>query len=728
MNWIISFEVMCYTITALLLLSLIRKKDYNSLFTFGAAAIVGFTMELLAVAVTDVYYYNPGFLLNIGLAPKQFPVFGGLMWGGLTVCGIKLANKFQFGKLFTALTAGMFIVTMDVLLDVVAIRLDGGFWTWVGKPINNQITQASFLSVIWVNFLGYMIETPAVVLLTLLKNKHIPEKNIKKQALYMFLIALGAVLVTTTGSLLALWLNAITNDWFACLAFIAIWITTLIAIVMQVFKLKLKLAPFTIWPFTHMLFWGAMYGYCIVAAFSLELHKSCPWLLIFGFLSAITTLISTIVWEIPPLTKACLDHYAKHIKTEAFQKYEAEDRQRGMEVHQQYLDEEHPEWKSRTDYYDDSDTVITKVVFCDILTNDGIAKLLRKLHSLPKKYYSVDNRYKKPAIKTQYDYVQLQYSHVSTGRFAEIKFLKDKYISCINIDWTQLNNCYAFLEYTIRFKTCLNNNLYTEFMVDNLYSFSPRDYSIYYYGINSVTDTDPDYMMVQQMHSEFFPLLCQHYITTLLYSEQGEKNQLACLVYQTRKQPIEIDKMYLGDLSVSFYNKEENYVISAKYDGIQYCVNAGGNHIPNFNLCYYISKYRNEFYYRFLGNMEMKLFERDFSELSNGRKRITYNKKFRQLITKIKSLAGHEYKYTESFDDQFAEKWEFYISNEKSDINTYFHDNTKEFKSILEENFQHLKLLTELNYSKSNWIVAVIAAIASVLATIISLIALLPPR
>ena len=55
MNWIISFEVMCYTIAALLLLSLIRKKDYNSLFTFGAAAIVGFTMELLAVAVTDVY-------------------------------------------------------------------------------------------------------------------------------------------------------------------------------------------------------------------------------------------------------------------------------------------------------------------------------------------------------------------------------------------------------------------------------------------------------------------------------------------------------------------------------------------------------------------------------------------------------------------------------------------------------------------------------------------------
>ena len=97
------------------------------------------------------------------------------------------------------------------------------------------------------------------------------------------------------------------------------------------------------------------------------------------------------------------------------------------------------------------------------------------------------------------------------------------------------------------------------------------------------------------------------------------------------------------------------------------------------------------------------------------------------LITKIKSLAGHEFKHTESFDDQFIEKWDFYISNDKSDINTEFDNKTEYFKAILDENFQYLKLLTELNYSKSNWIVAVIAAIASVLATVISLIALLHP-
>jgi len=40
-------------------------------------------------------------------------VFGGFMWGGLTVYGIKLAKKLGFGKWLTAFSAGMFIVTMD---------------------------------------------------------------------------------------------------------------------------------------------------------------------------------------------------------------------------------------------------------------------------------------------------------------------------------------------------------------------------------------------------------------------------------------------------------------------------------------------------------------------------------------------------------------------------------------------------------------------------------------
>lgn len=290
MTWITAFELMCYAIAAIMLADLFRKKDYDSLFTFGSAALVGFVMELLAVAVTDIYYYNPNFLLNLGREPGQFPVFGGVMWGALTVYGIKLGQKLRFTKLMTALSAGMFIVTMDILLDVVAIRLDGGFWVWVGKEINLAVDQHTFMSVIWVNFLGYMIETPAVVLLTLRKRARIAETDWKRQTLHMVLIALYAIGITAAGSLAALALNALTDDWFACIAFLLLWLFMAGAMLRRSISLPLKLLPLKQQPWPMLLFWAAMYGYCLAALVSLGIHAARPLFMAAGVIFALATL------------------------------------------------------------------------------------------------------------------------------------------------------------------------------------------------------------------------------------------------------------------------------------------------------------------------------------------------------------------------------------------------------------------------------------------------------
>lgn len=290
MNWLNGFELMCYSIVALMLFDLIRHKSYDELFTFGAAALVGYFMELAAVKVTGIYFYNPAFWINLGIEPRQFPFFGGLMWGGLTVYGMRLAKKLQFGPVLTALSAGMFIVTMDILLDVVAIRLDGGFWVWVGNPINTQISQHTFLSVIWVNFLGYMIETPTVVLLTGIKRRKVASDDFKKQTIGMFLIAVSAILVTGAGSLTALGLNALTDDWFACIAFILLWSFMMIRIVLQVVKLKLTPMPPANWDIPMVIFWFAMYAYCIFAVFSLGLAAELPWFLVMGAVFMLGTL------------------------------------------------------------------------------------------------------------------------------------------------------------------------------------------------------------------------------------------------------------------------------------------------------------------------------------------------------------------------------------------------------------------------------------------------------
>lgn len=281
MSWINAFEVMCYAIVAVMLVDLIRKRDWDSLFTFGSAALVGFTMELLAVAVTDIYYYNPTFYLNLGFEPKQFPVFGGFMWGGLTVYGIKLAQKLKWDRIRTALMEGMFIVTMDILLDVAAIRLDDGFWVWVGREISLGIDQHTFMSVIWVNFLGYMIETPTVVWLTLRKREKVAETDWKQQTKHMFLIAVLAILVTAAGSGIALGLNLLTDDWFACIAFVLLWSVLMVMLIRRCATLKLRPGR-PDWPM--LIFWAAMYVYCLIALCALGIAAAAPWFMAAGLL------------------------------------------------------------------------------------------------------------------------------------------------------------------------------------------------------------------------------------------------------------------------------------------------------------------------------------------------------------------------------------------------------------------------------------------------------------
>ena len=156
MNWINAFELLCYAITAMFLWDVIRKKNREELWLFISAAIAGFALELLAVRVTDIYHYSPDFYISIGFRPYQFPFFGGLMWGGLTVYGLRIARRLKLNDFMTALVTGWLIVTMDILLDVAAIRLDDGFWVWDGREITMEITHHMFMSVIWVNFLGYM--------------------------------------------------------------------------------------------------------------------------------------------------------------------------------------------------------------------------------------------------------------------------------------------------------------------------------------------------------------------------------------------------------------------------------------------------------------------------------------------------------------------------------------------------------------------------------------------
>ena len=67
------------------------------------------------------------------------------------------------------------------------------------------------------------------------------------------------------------------------------------------------------------------------------------------------------------------------------------------------------------------------------------------------------------------------------------------------------------------------------------------------------------------------------------------------MIVATREETIDIDKLYLGDITTSFYNKEENYVIVSDYRDTNYLLMAGDNRIPSFSVQPYIARYGNDF-------------------------------------------------------------------------------------------------------------------------------------
>ena len=289
MNWINTFELLCYAITAMFLWDVIRKKNREELWLFISAAIAGFALELLAVRVTDIYHYSPDFYISIGFKPYQFPFFGGLMWGGLTVYGLRIARRLKLNDFMTALVTGWLIVTMDFLLDVAAIRLDGGFWVWDGREITLEITHHMFMSVIWVNFLGYMFETPAMVLISLITAEKRSRLSVWKQLLAAIGIGVCGVAFVGAASGISLLLNAATDEWFACAAFILLWCCILTLIVRRLVHTGIKVSPIRNWDWPVLVYWTAMYGFSLAALAHLGIASAMPVYFAFGILMCFGT-------------------------------------------------------------------------------------------------------------------------------------------------------------------------------------------------------------------------------------------------------------------------------------------------------------------------------------------------------------------------------------------------------------------------------------------------------
>lgn len=417
--------------------------------------------------------------------------------------------------------------------------------------------------------------------------------------------------------------------------------------------------------------------------------------------------------------RKCVKYYLKHFQDKDYLEYKEQRKRESFEFVKRYVEEKKPHWKKRTDIYgENGDEVIAGVIFADILSNDDVATLLRKIYGLSDKNYEKDILYKKPTLFRKYDYVHLSHQGYSVGSFATIKFKKDEYIKEIKISWSQINSYYAYLEYEIRFIRCLDEERYSAFISDNIRKLKIRRDCVSLYRVPG--DEKIDYLVLDQMHDDYFRLICQHYITSLLFSKYGKKYKLLNLVLMTREKPINISQIYINDMGVGYYSKDGNYVIVSDYNETDYYLFAGNNVIPSFSLAPYIGRFGNDFYIEFFEKREINIFENEFSKYISGRKRVKYNDEFVQLLRKMQSLSAAETKSMKEFYKEFNTKWDFYIANDKEDLKDYHKDCRTDLRKIYQSSYEYMKMMTEIDYAKSNKYISVIAVIISVVAILVS--------
>lgn len=294
MNWINTFEILCYIIVAILFVDILKNKNYKELSILISGCLAGFALELLAVRFTSIYHYSNDFYLSIGIVPYQFPLFGGLMWGAITVCALRIALKFDFDKLMTALVTGFLIVSMDLLLDVIAIRLDGGFWIWEGRVIDLTINHHTFMSVLWVNFLGYMFEVPAIVYMSLTYFENNQYKN-HFNLLKALIIGFFGVVFVSFASAISLFFNKLTDEWFSFVAFVILYIFIFIRFAKAIISSKNNLTFKGNKDYPLIIFWVVIYTYCICGLIKLEILQTKLIYGIFSILLAVGTIILSLV-------------------------------------------------------------------------------------------------------------------------------------------------------------------------------------------------------------------------------------------------------------------------------------------------------------------------------------------------------------------------------------------------------------------------------------------------
>lgn len=120
-----------------------------------AGSLFGVILEYMNVRVAETYTYSTQFFIQFGYAPDNIPIVIGLSWGLIIYACVQISDQVGLPEWSRPFLDGLLALTIDLSMDTIAIRLDGGFWTWTDIPLESLPTLNSFFGVNYGNFIGW---------------------------------------------------------------------------------------------------------------------------------------------------------------------------------------------------------------------------------------------------------------------------------------------------------------------------------------------------------------------------------------------------------------------------------------------------------------------------------------------------------------------------------------------------------------------------------------------
>jgi len=135
----------------------LKKRDFRSVAQIVTGSFFGVTLEFFNVLLIESYTYSTQFWIQIGSPPGNIPIVIGLSWGLIIWACMEVSNRINLKEWSRPALDGLLALTIDLSMDTIAIRLDGGFWIWKDIPLDPFPSINGFFGVNYGNFVGWFL-------------------------------------------------------------------------------------------------------------------------------------------------------------------------------------------------------------------------------------------------------------------------------------------------------------------------------------------------------------------------------------------------------------------------------------------------------------------------------------------------------------------------------------------------------------------------------------------